>query len=1024
MNTLLSSLAEVCRKHRFASKFLLVDSYRSGHQLLEALARQGVYWLNLIPVTPLDLALQTAAGSVAAKALKLGSEDQFLFLLDETLEEMGKHGELQYFSELEGTENLAGLLKGSLMELRMAGVYAEQVSPDCFVDEQKGHELRSLLHGYEKRLQNLKLLDQAALFALALQLYRSAEAGGEVLYLIPEQMGFEYYSYTFVERLTSGRRLILPAEGVNGISRQDKFYFQPENRTAKLSSFSWLFELQNAPPSDEIELEIFQAYGASCEVTEVFRRLQRDNIPADRAMLCYTNTEAYLPLILSLSTTYQVPVTFAEGLPVGFTGPGKLLLGLLLWMEENYAVPVFYRLFTESTLNVSSGLAQARLLRRAGIGWGRQRYVPFLEELAVALQADAQKAKREEREGLCSHLLEQREKVLELQELVSFILDRIPPEDANGQVDFEQLCDGLAEILQAYSRNSNSLDVAAREALLEQLGELTKSLQGEVPLRVALKRLRARLKALRVGASGFEPGHLYAASLSHGEWSLRPHVFIVGLNEGNFPGSGLQDPVLLDGERAALNPNLKSISTAPEQNVYRLNRFLASCRGKITLSFPSFDPAEGRASFPAAALLQAYRLRTGEHEADYSAFLNSLERPVAYFPEEQGNFFCEEEWWGSLVLKENKAGGLESVRRCYPNLHNGLLAEEARSGEVFTSFDGKVEIDPHEADPRISRRPLSATGIERLAACPFAYFLRYLLRVEPPDEQIFDPNVWLDPLSRGLLLHEIYARYLGKICTTAEGPASEPSADRDLLFKIAEELLEETRKSIPPPSPVVYEYEKESILKGLEVFLRVEKELWQEGSIPMYLEVPFGFVAEDPSMTGQGLTEPVQVSLPDGNLVHLRGRIDRIDSIVPQGAYRVWDFKTGSTYGFEERTYIQQGRQIQHALYALAAEKILQQEDPKARVAEAGYIFPTEKGEGERFLKRQSRRQEALEALQKMLDLLAAGVFCASHEQKRCQYCDYQLVCRFPQSVQNMNKKLDSSENAELEPWKELQEYD
>lgn len=46
LNPRLSGLAEICRQYKFTSKLLVVNSYQSGHKLLEALAQYGVPWLN------------------------------------------------------------------------------------------------------------------------------------------------------------------------------------------------------------------------------------------------------------------------------------------------------------------------------------------------------------------------------------------------------------------------------------------------------------------------------------------------------------------------------------------------------------------------------------------------------------------------------------------------------------------------------------------------------------------------------------------------------------------------------------------------------------------------------------------------------------------------------------------------------------------------------------------------------------------------------------------------------------------
>ena len=82
--------------------------------------------------------------------------------------------------------------------------------------------------------------------------------------------------------------------------------------------------------------------------------------------------------------------------------------------------------------------------------------------------------------------------------------------------------------------------------------------------------------------------------------------------------------------------------------------------------------------------------------------------------------------------------------------------------------------------------------------------------------------------------------------------------------------------------------------------------------------------------TGQGLVEPVKIYLGDGSWFFLRGKIDRIDR-AGEGVYHVWDYKTGRTYGFDEHRHFRGGRQIQHALYAIAAEQIIKGLLPEAK---------------------------------------------------------------------------------------------
>ena len=66
----------------------------------------------------------------------------------------------------------------------------------------------------------------------------------------------------------------------------------------------------------------------------------------------------------------------------------------------------------------------------------------------------------------------------------------------------------------------------------------------------ALRFIRERVQSLQVAPERPRPGHLYACTLPQAGYAGRPHVFVVGLEEGRVFPSAAEDPVLLDAERA------------------------------------------------------------------------------------------------------------------------------------------------------------------------------------------------------------------------------------------------------------------------------------------------------------------------------------------------------------------------------------------------------------------------------------------------------------------------------------------
>jgi ATP-dependent helicase/nuclease subunit B len=118
----------------------------------------------------------------------------------------------------------------------------------------------------------------------------------------------------------------------------------------------------------------------------------------------------------------------------------------------------------------------------------------------------------------------------------------------------------------------------------------------------------------------------------------------------------------------------------------------------------------------------------------------------------------------------------------------------------------------------------------------------------------------------------------------------------------------------------------------------------------------------------------------------LRGRIDRIDHDIARDEWHVWDYKSGSTYQFDQGGQLQCGMKIQHAIYARAVEAVF-----GGRVTRSGYYFPTPRGAGAR-MPRQCGDQDLRDALNLLFDTIRTGWFPHGTEEA-CTFCDFHDVC-------------------------------
>lgn len=1016
-----------------------MPGYSRGHELCEALARSGVGWVNLRSETITGLAHQAAGEELAEKGITFLPGQLATAVVEEIYHNLEKQRSLLYFARESYSPGLVRAIASSIYELRYCGVTSDTLNTDSFVSKDKGQDMGLLLKSYEQYLAEQKYIDTPGVISSALDLLSEKNTAGDTdtVYLLPSFLQLSPLERRLIEMLSIGRLIILDADPVFGLSRpgMEPQLSVPGDVTishTEVDRLPWLYQVDQSPePVGDGSLSVFHAYGLMNEVREIFRRITKEGISLDSAAVAYTSSE-YIPVFYSLARRLGLNLTYGEGIPVTLTSPGRVLKGLVEWLRSDYSASALKALVLSGDVvlqgdkkgsTILASAAAARMLSVSGIGWGRDRYI-LLKQMADIFKEKAAEELSEEddADSRRERYLRQSELAEGIYVVISEFISNLPVPDDEGKISFRELTSGLAYILPKITNTINSIDAAALQGLINNLVKAGQFASFNLEIEEALERVENILDVFRVGASGPKPGHLHIVSYENLIWSCRPNTFVAGLGADTFPGSGRQDPVLLDSERRLIHSGLSLGTDRPIENQYVMALALASRRGKVTLSFPSFDVVDNRAIFPSNILLQAYRLLQKDTFLDYTDLFNFLGRPAGYCPYEGTPALDETEWWtGKVLIRPGVSSGEETVRKYYRGIDQGRRAIEARQNPDPTEYDGMIVCDG-TFDPRQNNDlVMSCSRIEELAGCPFAYFLKNILRVLPPDEVSYDPNCWLDALERGSMLHELFCRFMQK--TTAENESPSLSAHRSMMMEMADELIDEYKKRIPAPNNLVFKREVMDIYRSCEVFLAAEET--HAAGDPVLFEVPFGLGSDALAETGQGLAEPVKIDLEDGSGFLLRGKIDRIDR-AREDIYRVWDYKTGSTYGFDEHRHFRGGRQIQHALYAIAAEHIIKGMLPKVmpRVDISGYYFPTERGEGLRMMRPQYDRTIISELLNSLFEILASGIFIAADHGEKCGICDYTDVCGGEGAVARAKKLASPDGSSFLGSWRRLKDFE
>lgn len=994
---LIQSLARVCRENPTREKVLITPSYHVGRQVLEALAGAAGGWLNLRLATPLSLALDAAASRLGPEGGTLASDSLRESILHTAYDATPK----TFFPE-KPTPGLLAAIRSTIEELRMTGVRPEDIQALHARDSLKAKDLAAILARYEKELSDAGALDAPAIFRLTLQ--DKPPSGSH--FLIPESLRLSGLARRFLEAFTHGAALLLREDPVIGLEPPGGRLAAPD-RAIAISPTSFLFA-PDALPSDRPDIDIFAAVGERNECREVLGRLLASGSPFDQAEILLADYATYAPILDDLQKDLGcLPMTFGSGLPAGRSGPARALSGYARWIRDGFPESLLRRLAASGNLKTPDGLSgrrAARILRKSLIGWRVDRYAPCLnghcQDLRRRLETAGEDESRERRAARLEAAVKTRDWVLDF-------LRAVPQAEA----PFAEFLQAARSFLERHVAVRSEGEGLALAQLCDRLAEDEQYTSRTVSVMEAMERILAVAEGISVDASGPRPGRLHIAGLREGGSTGRPVTFVLGLDDLRFPGPTMQDPILADPERALLSPDLLTSGARSQEKLYSLAECLARLRGRLALSYPAFDLSDNRRRFPSSVLLQAHRLRTGDQNADYEALLRAIGQPVGFVS--SGLALSPDDWW----LTQIHAGGLlrdarASVLGAFPDLARGTQAEEARTKPEATPHDGKIAPDP-ERDPRRNRHlVVSASRLETYPACPRRYFLQYVLEVEPPEELAIEPGVWLDPMNRGSLLHEFYRRFLAELAGKRERP--DPRTHLRRAEEVLAGVIAEYRELVPPPSEAVFTLEAEELNRSLKVFLQGETDD-RSTNTPAYFEVSFGRDEAE----GIPLRDPVEIALP-GGAIQYRGMIDRIDRRPAAHEWEVWDYKTGSSRGYARGAYTAGGRQLQHALYALAAKAVLRGSDPEAQVVVSGYLFPTEKGRGESFPRDPARVHEALAVIDAILNLIRDGVFVGLEE--KCRFCDYAALCGA--AVKDRRKALERAGDPSLARLQEVLDHD
>lgn len=433
----------------------------------------------------------------------------------------------------------------------------------------------------------------------------------------------------------------------------------------------------------------------------------------------------------------------------------------------------------------------------------------------------------------------------------------------------------------------------------------------------------------RVLDSGFEsmrlslipPGldQVLVTILGHSRCPEIKAAYVLGVNDGVLPARLKEQGIFSEREREMFSR--QGIELAPSgrrrlfEEQYLIYTALTRSSTYLWVSYSLADE-EGRALMPSQVISR------------FKALFPTLQEQLISLEPTEGesalNFICHREktlTHLTAALREAKAG--KEINPIWWEVYNHYiqLADGQKKRIIAALFhQNKAGFISSQLAAKLFGKKVktSVSRLEKYAACPFAHFSAYGLKLE-------ERNIYkLSPPDLGQFFHAALKDFVNHLSAhQLEWSQLTPAESRQIVARVVDNLLPKLQNEILL-STNRYRYLSRKLKRTVERSVRVLTEHARRGKFrPIGVELGFG--------PGEKLP-PLVVELGNGMTMELTGRIDRADMATGENGnyFRVIDYKSSiQKLSLEEIYY---GLKLQLLTYL---EVILQ--NAEALVGETGF---------------------------------------------------------------------------------------
>lgn len=1027
---------EIAQKIKKENKILIITpeqfSFTAEKKLMDAIDTQAVFNAEVVTLSRMAYrVISEIGGKNETNLSKCGKAMLIYSILS------NNKNELKFLGK---TDENVDMLDTAITEFKKHGISVEQLKQEIENQEDiylknKLQDLNVVYNGFEEQLAG-KYIDETDLLTILAENIDKTDMFKDAVIYIDEFAGFTSQEYHIIEKLIQIAKQVtitICTDGLHEIKNPDTdIFYSNEVTVTKLLEVAQncdvkieeikleetyrfknselkhleknLYENKPQKYNSQIKnIQLFLAKNQYSEIEEVARnvlKLVRDEGYRYRDISIITkNIATYSSLARAIFDKYDIPIFIDENRDLNQNIVIQYILGILEIFIKNWSYEAVFNYIKTGFSNIEED--DIFKLEKYCLKWGIKQN-KWKKEFTYGNYEEKDKADIERleqiRKDLVTPLMNLKYKIDEnktVEGISKSIYEFLVEQQIYEKVQIK--IQELNEIGQIDLANEYESSI---QTIIEILDEIVLVFKDD---KITIDKYNQILKIGFKNSSLTKiPGTQDQVIMGDVDRS-RSHkvkaIFIIGLNDGEFPSVRKDEGFLNDADREVLKQNGIELAKGTIDKLYEdsfnIYKAFTTAEEKLYLLYSSSD-MQGKALRPSMLINKIKKIYPMLQEQS-----DVIER--------RSEILNKKTTYEELIINLSKLKEQDSIEKLWYYIYDyyqknsewNEKLKQSLKGLEYTNIPDKIDqnnIDRLYGNTLIT----SISKLERYRSCPFSYYLQYGLKIKPQEE------LKIQTLNTGTFIHEVIDEFFGTV--------------REVGIKLEEiteeQLSEIINKIIDSKLGQNKNYIFTSTAKYRALVIRLKKIIKKalKYIIGTIVQSRFEVLGTEVEFGEKGKYKPIRLTLEDGKRIEIIGKIDRIDTAQGEdGKYlRIIDYKSSAKNIDLNEVYA--GLQIQLLTYLDAACK---EED----LMPAGVLYFSMLEQMIKSDKRleQEEIEEKIRANFKMKGLILADVKVVKLHDKNLQNGNSALVPAYIGKDGELSEKKTSGVTAEQ--FKDLQKY-